>query len=165
LYKTRTKVLRVFLLAIHSHLGFCSSLPLSQTGLKLACNVNIIYVNLKSEKSQDYTQKHKRNCTFMNSTSALLLPRKSTQDETPKLFTVVIFGPFSLSLVSAEMPKLHVRHTKGRKMEREQRLRADSDSSFTPSPREDLHSLHPLLYKGIVLYQPLTNYVHRQQCT
>ncbi len=37
--------------------------------LKLTCNVNIIYGNLKSENSQDYAQKPHQNCTFMNSTS------------------------------------------------------------------------------------------------
>ncbi len=50
-----TKVLRVFLLAIHNH---------PQYGF----NVNIVYGN-KSENSQDYTQKPQRNCTFMNSAS------------------------------------------------------------------------------------------------
>ena len=59
-----TKVWRVFLLAIHSHL--CSRiLPSPQSGLKLVCNVNIVdgYLN-KSENSQDYTQKPQRNCTM-----------------------------------------------------------------------------------------------------
>ncbi len=37
--------------------------------LKLFCNVNIVYGNLKSENSQDYAQKPQRNCTFMNSAS------------------------------------------------------------------------------------------------
>jgi hypothetical protein len=37
--------------------------------LKLVCNVNIIYGNLKSENSQDYAQKPQRSCTFMNSAS------------------------------------------------------------------------------------------------
>ncbi len=49
-----TKVLRVFLLAINSHL---SPLLLSKSNLKLVCNVNIVYGNLKSEISQDYAQK------------------------------------------------------------------------------------------------------------
>jgi hypothetical protein len=40
-----TKVLRVFLLAIHSHRS-------------LVRNVNIVYENLKSENSQDYAQKN-----------------------------------------------------------------------------------------------------------
>ncbi len=49
------------------------SLPpsLSKSGLKLVCNVNIVYENLKSENSQDYAQKPQRNCTFMNSASVL----------------------------------------------------------------------------------------------
>ncbi len=42
-----------------------SQLPLltdlSKSGLKLVCNVNIVYGNLKSEKSQDYAQKPQRN--------------------------------------------------------------------------------------------------------
>jgi hypothetical protein len=37
--------------------------------LKMACNVNIVYGNLKSENSQDYAKKPQRNCTFMNSAS------------------------------------------------------------------------------------------------
>jgi hypothetical protein len=40
-----------------------------KSGLKLVCNVNIVYGNLKSENSQDYVQKPQRNCTFMNSAS------------------------------------------------------------------------------------------------
>ncbi len=35
--------------------------PLSKSGLKLACNVNIVYGNLKSENSKEYTQKPQRN--------------------------------------------------------------------------------------------------------
>jgi hypothetical protein len=42
---------------------------LNKSGLKLVCNVNIEYRNLKSENSQDYTQKPQRNRTFMNSAS------------------------------------------------------------------------------------------------
>ncbi len=45
--------------------------PPRQSGLKLVCNVNIVYGNLKSENSQDYAKKPQRNCTFMNSASAL----------------------------------------------------------------------------------------------
>ncbi len=55
-----TKVSRVLLVAIHSHLYqriFSPSIPLSKNGLKLVCNVNIVHINLKSENSQDYTQK------------------------------------------------------------------------------------------------------------
>jgi hypothetical protein len=43
--------------------------PLSKSGLKLVCNINIVYGNLKSENSKDYAQKPQRNCTFMNSPS------------------------------------------------------------------------------------------------
>jgi hypothetical protein len=42
---------------------------LSNSGLKLVCNVNIVYGNLKSENSEDYAQK--RNCTFMNSAAGV----------------------------------------------------------------------------------------------
>jgi hypothetical protein len=38
-------------------------LPLSKSGLKLVCNVNIVCGNLKSENSQDYAQKPQQNCT------------------------------------------------------------------------------------------------------
>ncbi len=65
-----TKVLRVFLLAFYSYLYkvfFTLLPPLRKSGLKLVCNVNIVYENLKSENSQDYAQKPQRNCTFMNS--------------------------------------------------------------------------------------------------
>ncbi len=41
-------------------------LPLSKSSLKLDCNGN-----LKSETSQDFAQKHQRNCKFMNSASVL----------------------------------------------------------------------------------------------
>jgi hypothetical protein len=66
---------KVFLLAIHSHL-YSQVLPPpphppSRSGLKLVCNVNIVYGNLKSESSQDNAQKPQRNCTFMNSASGL----------------------------------------------------------------------------------------------
>ncbi len=46
-------------------------LSLSNSGLKLICNVNIVYGNIKCENSQDYSQKPQRNCTFMNSASAV----------------------------------------------------------------------------------------------
>ncbi len=45
--------------------GFTTPLP-GKSGLKLVFDVNIVYGNLKSEKSQDYAQKPQRNCTFMN---------------------------------------------------------------------------------------------------
>ncbi len=41
-------------------------------GLKLVCDVKIMYRNLKSENSQDYAQKPQRNCTLMNSASDYL---------------------------------------------------------------------------------------------
>ncbi len=46
--------------------------PLSKSGLKLLCNVNTVYGNLKSKNSQDYAQKPQRNCTFMNSASGFI---------------------------------------------------------------------------------------------
>ncbi len=66
-----TKDLRVFLLAIHSHLYIRILIPslLSKSCLKLVCNVNIVYGNLKSENSRDYAQKPQRNYAFMNSAS------------------------------------------------------------------------------------------------
>jgi hypothetical protein len=36
--------------------------PPSKCGLKLVCNVSIVYGNLRSENSQDYVQKPQRNC-------------------------------------------------------------------------------------------------------
>ncbi len=44
-------------------------LELQWFGLKLVCNVKIVYGNLKFENSQDYAQKSQGNCTFMNSAS------------------------------------------------------------------------------------------------
>ncbi len=43
--------------------------PPCKSGLKLVCNVNIVYGNLKSENSQAYAQKPQWNCMFINSTS------------------------------------------------------------------------------------------------
>ncbi len=55
LWRIRTKVFRVFLLAVHSHL-YCTNkfylpppFPVSKSGLKLVCNVNILHRNFKSE--------------------------------------------------------------------------------------------------------------------
>ncbi len=48
-----------------------------EKSLKLVCNVNIVYGNLKSENSQDYAQKPQRICTFMNSVSVLDLGKYS----------------------------------------------------------------------------------------
>ncbi len=67
-----TKVLSVFLLAVHIRLynGFYSLPPLSKSGLNLVCNVDIVYrQNLKSVNSQDYAQKPQQNCMFIYSTS------------------------------------------------------------------------------------------------
>jgi hypothetical protein len=72
-----TKVLRVFslLFTINCYTnGFNSPPPCSKSGLKLVCNVNIVYGNLKSVNSQDYAQKPQRNSTFMNSASVLFYP-------------------------------------------------------------------------------------------
>jgi hypothetical protein len=61
-----TKVLRVFLLAIHISpllTDFTPLLPppppppLSKSGFELVCYVNNVYENIKSENSQDYAQK------------------------------------------------------------------------------------------------------------
>ncbi len=41
--------------------------PLSKSGLKLVCNVNIAYGNLRTLKSMP--RKSQRNCKFMNSAS------------------------------------------------------------------------------------------------
>jgi hypothetical protein len=43
----------------------------SKSDLKLVCNVNIVYGNVKSENSQDYVQKPQQNCNFLNSASVL----------------------------------------------------------------------------------------------
>ncbi len=43
--------------------------PLEQFGLKMACDVKIVYQDLNSENSQDHAQKLNTNCTFMNSAS------------------------------------------------------------------------------------------------
>jgi hypothetical protein len=46
-------------------------------GLKLICNVNIVFGKLKSEKFQDYAQKPQRNGTFKNSASGQVLLLKA----------------------------------------------------------------------------------------
>jgi hypothetical protein len=67
-----TKVLGVFFLDIHSHLHLRILLPpMSKSGLKLVCNINIVHGNLKSANSQDYAQKPQQNCTFINSASGI----------------------------------------------------------------------------------------------
>ncbi len=93
----QTKSSTVFLLAlaIQSHLQLCLEISISSNSRNLLCisTVKLLYTvkekggkpdrkpyplpfvlrnpyrNLKSENSQDYTQKPQRNCTFMNSVS------------------------------------------------------------------------------------------------
>ncbi len=67
--RNRDKSLKNFLLAIHSHLYQRVLIPpMSKSGLKLVCNVNVVYNRkLNSENSQDYAQKPQRNCASMNS--------------------------------------------------------------------------------------------------
>ncbi len=58
------------LFTVTSTSGFYSPLGLPPPlGLKLVCNVNIVYKNLKSENSRNYAQKPQRNCTFINTDS------------------------------------------------------------------------------------------------
>jgi hypothetical protein len=54
---------KVLLFTVTSTNGFHSPSPPNKSGLKLVCNVNIVYGNLKSESSQDYAQKTQRNCS------------------------------------------------------------------------------------------------------
>jgi hypothetical protein len=46
-----------YVLCDHLYYGFYSPLPLKKSGLKLVCNVNIVYGNLMTENSQDNAQK------------------------------------------------------------------------------------------------------------
>ncbi len=48
--------------------------PMNKSDLKLVCNVNIVFGNLKSQNPQDYAQKHQRNCTFMNLSPVHICP-------------------------------------------------------------------------------------------
>ncbi len=91
-----TKVSRVFLLAIDSHLysRILLTHPLSKSGLKLVCNVNIEHRNLKSENSQDYAQRPQRNCTFMNSASVLSAEYGGTQIQTLAKWHCFISGSY-----------------------------------------------------------------------
>jgi hypothetical protein len=71
--------------------------PFKQSGLKLVCTVNIVYGNLKSENSQDKSQKPQPNCTFMNSASesihyGRLPPAISSQIHSPWLGDKVTSG-------------------------------------------------------------------------
>ncbi len=73
-----TKVLNVFFLANHSHLYKRILLPLSplsKSGLKLVCNINIVYGNLKSEKSQDYVCPETSTKLFFHEFGFQLRPR------------------------------------------------------------------------------------------
>ncbi len=64
-----TKILRVFLLAIHTHSHLSNRIllplpppppPSRAKGVWNLCNVNIVYGNLKYENCQDYAQKHQQ---------------------------------------------------------------------------------------------------------
>jgi hypothetical protein len=94
LEETQTKVWRVFLLAIHSHLfsfalrffffNLLQFLEFNYCTLYRRKEENLIenlppslwlknpYRNLKSENSQDFAQKPQRNWTLMNSTSGVI---------------------------------------------------------------------------------------------
>ncbi len=65
--------------------------PPGKSGLKLVCNVNIVYGNLKSENSQDFVQKPQRNCTLMNSAFAQLL---YTEEENGGKLARKSYAPF-----------------------------------------------------------------------
>ncbi len=86
-----SKVKRVFFLVIHSHLFYGvfspSPPPLSKSGLKLVCYVNIVYGKLKSENSQD-AQKPQRNCMFMNSASVHVCPALFSKKSRKKHFSL-----------------------------------------------------------------------------
>jgi hypothetical protein len=75
--------------------GFYSPLPSSKSGLKLVCNLNIVYRNLKSENSRNKAQKPQRNCTFMNSASVL------NKIKLKKLFLTSVIFPECLSTISS----------------------------------------------------------------
>jgi hypothetical protein len=64
--KEFTTLLHVF--TVTSTNGYYSAPP-SKSNLKLVCNINIVYGSLKFENSQDYAQKPRRKCMFMNSVS------------------------------------------------------------------------------------------------
>ncbi len=85
----REKVLRIFLLAIHSHLSMLFTVT---SGLKLVCNVNIVDRNLKSENSQDYAQKPQRDCTFTNSTSRQIIMRSPTHLSSPVFKSSLVYS-------------------------------------------------------------------------
>jgi hypothetical protein len=62
-----------FVHATHPWAARTLFLGLLLRGLKLVCNVIIVYGKLKSESSQDYAQKPQRNYIFMISASGALL--------------------------------------------------------------------------------------------
>ncbi len=105
-----------FLLAIHSQL-YSRILPplpptLSKSVLKLDCNVNIMYENLKSDSSQDYAQKHQEIvcswirllycCTAWLSRNNVVRQRKSsefyTKNKTSNMMVVVVTLPITFLL-------------------------------------------------------------------
>ncbi len=77
------------LLSLHFYFPF-----LSKNGLKLVCNLNIAYGNLKSENSQDYAQQPRRNCMFMNSASEVTR-RPVLYTYTTEYYGSTIFSPAS----------------------------------------------------------------------
>jgi hypothetical protein len=86
------KVLRVFLLAIQQSpllTDFTPPNSLSKSDLKLVCNVNIVYGNLKSENSQDYAQKPQRSYTFMNSAFGRTLLLKSLRNNSSQQIVII----------------------------------------------------------------------------
>jgi hypothetical protein len=79
------------LFTITSTNGFYSPSPLSKSGMKLVCNKNIVYGNLKYENSQDYDQKSQRNCTFMNSASVQCKYMR-TQNSFRSIICIILWG-------------------------------------------------------------------------
>ncbi len=73
---------------------------LSKSCLKLVCNVNIVYRNLKSENSQDYAQKPQRNCTFMNSATVEAKTERLYSVQYLVHCTITASSPFCKSLLS-----------------------------------------------------------------
>jgi hypothetical protein len=50
----------------------CQNLKKSSSQVVKVMNTSTVYVNLKSENSQDYAQKPQQNCTFLNSASVVV---------------------------------------------------------------------------------------------
>ncbi len=65
--------------------------PPGKSGLKLVCEVNIVYPSLKSENSQE-THKPQRNCTFMYSASGGLLQTSTFTDVFGNMVTSTILS-------------------------------------------------------------------------